>query len=238
MDDIDITPTQASETPAPASAKRGRSKKEPKAEDPATADSKRKSPAKSSKKEPVPESDNEEPRKEDKKTGKVKAEKKASKSEDSKSGKAHAPSTTSSKKRIPVASDDSRATKKAKSQQEEEHAAEQKKKHRWHAGTVALREIKRYQKSIESLTPLAPLEREIRAIAQNFSLNESGIRFTRTAIAALHEARDDYCIELMNSSLLAAVHGRRITIMPKDLRLAMYMRGDKGVKVPEGAVLQ
>jgi histone H3 len=60
-----------------------------------------------------------------------------------------------------------------------------KKPHRWRPGTVALREIRRYQRSSELLIRKLPFQRLVREIAQEF---KTDLRFQSAAIAALQEA--------------------------------------------------
>lgn len=59
-----------------------------------------------------------------------------------------------------------------------------KKPHRYRPGTVALREIRRYQKSTELLIRKLPFQRLVREIAQDF---KTDLRFQSAAIGALQE---------------------------------------------------
>ena len=99
-----------------------------------------------------------------------------------------------------------------------------KKPCRYRPGTVALREIRRYQKSTELLCRKLPVSRLIREIAQDFRLE---LRFQASAIAALHEAMEDYIVKLFEDTLLCCIHAKRITIMPKDMQLARRIRGER-----------
>ena len=63
-----------------------------------------------------------------------------------------------------------------------------KRPHRYRPGTVALREIRRYQKSTDLLIRKLPFQRLVRKIAGNVS--RLNMRFQSTAILALHEAAD------------------------------------------------
>jgi len=99
-----------------------------------------------------------------------------------------------------------------------------KKPHRYRPGTVALREIRRYQKSTDLLVKKAPFQRLVREIAQDF---KSDLRFQSSAILALQEASEAYHVGLFEDSNLCAIHGKRVTIMPKDIQLAKRIRGEK-----------
>ena len=57
-----------------------------------------------------------------------------------------------------------------------------KKPHRFRAGTVALRDIRRYQKSTELLVRKLPFQRLVREIAQNY---KTDLRFQTSAVMAL-----------------------------------------------------
>jgi histone H3 len=101
----------------------------------------------------------------------------------------------------------------------------QKKKRRWRAGTAALREIRRYQKSTALLLRKAPFIRLIREIAQNYTIGPNGDvpRFEKAALAALHEITESYGVKVFQATNLAAIHAKRVTIMPQDIALQREM---------------
>ena len=98
-----------------------------------------------------------------------------------------------------------------------------KRPHRYRPGTVALREIRRYQKSTKVLIRKLPFKRLVREIAHTF---KSDLRFQTAAIGALQEASEAYLVGLFEDTNLCAIHAKRVTIMPKDLRLARRLRGE------------
>lgn len=100
----------------------------------------------------------------------------------------------------------------------------QKKPHRFRPGTVALREIRKYQKSTDLLIRKLPFQRLVREIAQDF---KSDLRFQGSAILALQEASEDYLVGLFEDTNLSAIHAKRVTIMPKDIQLARRIRGER-----------
>ncbi|GLV46552.1 histone H3 [Carabus blaptoides fortunei] len=77
-----------------------------------------------------------------------------------------------------------------------------KKPHRYRPGTVALREIRRYQKSTELLIRKLPFQR-------------------------LVQASEAYLVGLFEDTNLCAIHAKRVTIMPKDIQLARRIRGER-----------
>merc|ERR1712113_496528 len=99
-----------------------------------------------------------------------------------------------------------------------------KKPHRYRPGTVALREIGRYQKSTELLIRKLPFQRLVREIAQDF---KTDLRFQSAAIGALQEASEAYLVGLFEDTNLCAIHAKRVTIMPKDIQLARRIRGER-----------
>ncbi|CAD6980592.1 hypothetical protein A4X06_0g6260 [Tilletia controversa] len=99
-----------------------------------------------------------------------------------------------------------------------------KKPHRYKPGTVALREIRRYQKSTELLIRKLPFQRLVREISQDI---KTDIRFQSAAIGALQEASEAYLVSLFEDMNLAAIHAKRVTVMPKDMALARRLRGDR-----------
>ncbi|OJT04547.1 histone H3.2 [Trametes pubescens] len=97
-----------------------------------------------------------------------------------------------------------------------------KKPHRFRPGTVALREIRRYQKSTELLIRKLPFQRLVREIAQDFKeliaiAMKTDLRFQSSAVMALQEAAEAYLVSLFEDTNLAAIHAKRVTIQPKDL---------------------
>jgi histone H3 len=119
-----------------------------------------------------------------------------------------------------------------------------KKPHRYKPGTVALREIRRYQKSTELLIRKLPFQRLVREIAQDF---KSDLRFQSSAIGALQESVEAYLVSLFEDTNLCAIHAKRVTIRElilvvlyfitisftdfivesKDIQLARRLRGER-----------
>lgn len=99
-----------------------------------------------------------------------------------------------------------------------------KKPHRYRPGTVALREIRRYQKSTELLIRKLPFQRLVREIAQEA---KTDLRFQSTAVAALQEAAEAYLVGLFEDVNLCAIHAKRVTIMVRDIQLARRIRGER-----------
>jgi histone H3 len=123
------------------------------------------------------------------------------------------------------------------------HELEKKKKtFRYRPGTKALREIRKYQKSTELLLckyvlflfllsfvhdfPLhrLPFQRLVREIAQDF---RSDLKFQSSAILALQEASEGYLTGLFEDTNHCAIHAKRVTIFPKDMKLARRIRGGR-----------
>lgn len=99
-----------------------------------------------------------------------------------------------------------------------------KKPHRYRPGTVALREIRRYQKSTELLIRKAPFQRLVKEIALGI---KQDVRFQSTAVLALQEASEYYLVGLFEDTNMCTLHGKRVTIMPKDMQLARRIRGER-----------
>ena len=99
-----------------------------------------------------------------------------------------------------------------------------KKPHRFRPGTVALREIRRFQKSTDLLIRKLPFQRLVREIAQEF---KTDLRFQSAAVLALQEAAEAYLVGLFEDSNLCAIHAKRVTIMPRDIQLARRIRGER-----------
>ena len=106
-----------------------------------------------------------------------------------------------------------------------------KKCYRYRPGTVALKQIRQYQKSTELLIRKLPFQRLVREIACDQDVITSPlcskVRFQSAAIMALQEALEAYLVGLFEDSNLCAIHAKRVTIMPKDIQLARRIRGER-----------
>ena len=99
-----------------------------------------------------------------------------------------------------------------------------KKSHRYRPGTVALREIRKYQKSTELLIRKRPFQRLVKEIATDF---KTDLRFQSSALMALQEATEAYLVGLFQDTNLCAIHAKRVTISCKDMQLARRIRGER-----------
>ena len=99
-----------------------------------------------------------------------------------------------------------------------------KKVYRYRPGTVALREIRKYQKSTDLLLRKMPFQRLVREIAQDY---RSDLRFQAKAVLALQDASEAYLTGLFEDTNLLAIHSKRVTIFPKDMKLARRIRGER-----------
>ena len=99
-----------------------------------------------------------------------------------------------------------------------------KKPHRYRPGTVALREIRRYQKSTDLLIRKLPFQRLVREIAQDY---KQECKFQGSSILALQESSEAYLTGIFEDSNLCAIHAKRVTIMPKDIQLTRRVRGER-----------
>jgi len=92
---------------------------------------------------------------------------------------------------------------------------------RYRPGTVALREIRKYQKSTELLIRKRPFFMLVKEIAQGIRAN---LRFQSLAILALQESAEMFLVKLFEDANLCAMHAKRVTIMPRDITLARRIR--------------
>ena len=99
-----------------------------------------------------------------------------------------------------------------------------KKSFRWRPGTVALREVRKLQKSTELLIAKAPFSRLVREVAET---HKAGLRFQASAVAAIQEATEAFVVSLLSDANLAALHSGRVTAMPRDLQLVRRLRGER-----------
>merc|ERR1711981_1298487 len=99
-----------------------------------------------------------------------------------------------------------------------------KRAHRFRPGTVALRHIRKYQKSTELLIRKLPFQRLVRYIANDF---KTDLRFQSSAVLVFQEAVEAYMVGLFEDTNLCAIHAKRVTIMVRDIKLARRIRGEK-----------
>lgn len=125
-----------------------------------------------------------------------------------------------------------------------------KKPHRYRPGTVALREIRRYQKSTELLMRRAPFGRLVKEIAQEY---KTDLRFHAPGLLAIQEAAEAHLVVsgvseshespchfttlfftpihfnlqgLFADTMLLTIHRKRVTVTARDMQLARRIRGD------------
>jgi histone H3 len=96
-----------------------------------------------------------------------------------------------------------------------------KTKRRYRPGTVALREIRRYQKSTDLLIGKAPIERLIHDI--DTDLHSIRHRFKRSAITAIHLSAEEYLQSLFKNTIKVALNSKSLTIRPQDMDIAKQM---------------
>ena len=99
-----------------------------------------------------------------------------------------------------------------------------KKVHRFRPGTVALREIKKFQSGTGTLIQKAPFRRLVRETTAQV---KTQVRFASTALDAIQEAAEAHITSLLSDANLCAIHAKRVTCMPADLQLARRLRGER-----------
>jgi len=99
--------------------------------------------------------------------------------------------------------------------------------------TLVLKEIRKLQQSTELLIRKLPFQRLVREITTDVMSsrihemkNSDDMRFQSAAIGALQAASESYLTQLFEDVNICAIHAKRVTIMPKDIMLALRLRGD------------
>ncbi|CAE6536933.1 unnamed protein product [Rhizoctonia solani] len=121
-------------------------------------------------------------------------------------------------------------SKSSRAKQQDDDDGDGKKKRRYRPGVVALREIRRYQKSTDLLIAKLPFSRVVREVAQDMTTQAgggypAGLRWQSSALLALQEATEAYLVHLFEDTNLCAIHAKRVTIMQRDIQLARRIRG-------------
>jgi histone H3 len=99
-----------------------------------------------------------------------------------------------------------------------------RKPHRWRPGMVALREIQKFQKNTDLLIRKAHFQHLVKETVQDLS-RKSDLQMQSTALLALQEAAEYFMVDVFSNTNLCAMHGKRVTIMAKDMVLACCIRG-------------
>ncbi|XP_039711523.1 histone H3.3A-like [Pteropus medius] len=98
---------------------------------------------------------------------------------------------------------------------------EVKKPYCYRPSTIALCEVRRYQKSTELIRKLS-FQHLVREIAQDI---KTDLCFQNAAIGALQESSEAYLVGLFEDTNLCDIHAKRVTIMPKGIYLAHRIHG-------------
>ena len=93
-----------------------------------------------------------------------------------------------------------------------------KKPFRCRPGTVALRQIRKYQKSTELLIRKFPFQRLVKEVVQDLFKTES-YRFQSTTVLSLQEASESFLVSMFDDVNCIAIHGKRVTIQCKDIQI-------------------
>eukprot|EP00978_Attheya_sp_CCMP212_P021498 scaffold62845_cov49-Attheya_sp.AAC.4 len=86
-------------------------------------------------------------------------------------------------------------------------------------GEGALAEIRILQASVGLIIPKAAVSRLVRELTNELPGHKNAIRWTGPALGAIHEALEHYVVQLFERSNLAALHGKRVTVNPKDMQI-------------------
>ena len=100
----------------------------------------------------------------------------------------------------------------------------QPSKKRYRPGTLAIREIRQFQRSTDTLIKRMPFIRVVKEIMQDMNPEK---RLQNTAASALLEASEYFIVGLFSDANLCAIHANRVTLLPKDVQLARRIRGER-----------
>lgn len=118
-----------------------------------------------------------------------------------------------------------RKAKKGLGSKKKRNVLGEKRKHRWRPGTVALREIRKFQKSTGNLIQGAPFRRLVKEVSRDIS--PSGARWEKTAVATLQDAAEGEITTLLrDADLVRDISGKKC-LLPAHIRLAIRLRGDR-----------
>eukprot|EP01062_Namystynia_karyoxenos_P048921 TRINITY_DN3737_c0_g1_i6.p2 TRINITY_DN3737_c0_g1~~TRINITY_DN3737_c0_g1_i6.p2 ORF type:complete len:134 (+),score=54.35 TRINITY_DN3737_c0_g1_i6:78-479(+) len=97
------------------------------------------------------------------------------------------------------------------------------KKRRWRSGTVALRQIRKLQRSTKLVLRRAPLQRMVREKTLRY---KAPVLFRKSALAAVQEATEGYAVHLFEHAVILQLHRKRKTLTKRDLEYTRRIRGE------------
>ena len=101
-----------------------------------------------------------------------------------------------------------------------------------------LREVRKFQNTVDLLIPRRPFQTLLREISNDYKLDRlffitslsllrySSDRWQTLAVEAMRTAAEDFLVRLFEDANLCCIHAQRVTVMPKDMQLALRLRGD------------
>ena len=103
-------------------------------------------------------------------------------------------------------------------------SSKMRRRFRSRPGVVALREIKKLQRSTELLVPRLPFQKVVKDICSKINQD---LRFSSQGLLALQESAESFMTGLFEDSYMCTIHAKRVTLMPKDMQLARRIRGER-----------
>ena len=95
-------------------------------------------------------------------------------------------------------------------------------------GEKALKQIREFRRTTGLLIRRFPFQRLVRSIQKDIAApGQEPFRWTAEALYVIQSVTEDYLVNLLEDSYQCTLHARRVTLMPKDLRLARRIRGIK-----------
>lgn len=99
-----------------------------------------------------------------------------------------------------------------------------KRPHKYRPGTVALRQIRHYQRSTQLLMQKTPFARWVRELLSDM---KSDVRVRPETFECLQVSVEEYLVHLFEETQLAALHGKRVTLKIKDINLVKRIRNER-----------
>ena len=103
-------------------------------------------------------------------------------------------------------------------------SSKMRRRFRSRPGVVALREIKKLQRSTDLLVPRLPFQKVVKDICSKINQD---LRFSSQGLLALQESAESFMTGLFEDSYMCTIHAKRVTLMPKDMQLARRIRGER-----------
>ena len=114
-----------------------------------------------------------------------------------------------------------------------------KKSHRFRPGTVAVREIRKYQRTSNCLTfPKFPFEKIVRNLLEESSNREEKVKVSKEVFTVLQYFIEQHLVGVLTAANKIAIHSQRIKVIASDIRVVQEIRNELSFEELKGGKVE